>query len=335
MTSNEAIVFSESGNVSIQEQPRPAREGDEVVIKTTHSLISTGTELTMLAGDVPEGSAWDEYSTYPIVAPGYCNVGRVVESSHENSFEEGDRVATWNGHAGYVTAADSRCVSVPEDVPGEEAVFFAIAQIVMNGLRKGRIDWGETVGVYGLGLLGQLTVRFSHIAGACPIFGMDLSPRRLSFLPDKPHIIGDDPSTPGWKEAVKAKSHGRMADVIFEVTGNPAAITTEFEFLRDEGRLVVLSSPHGKTTFDFHDYCNRHSYQLIGAHESSHPLTETPQTPWTKQHHAELFFEYLADGRLDVSSLITHRPSIHDAPAIYELLQTEREKALGVVIEWE
>lgn len=331
---NECIVFSAPEEVSVQEHPPPERGDDELLIETTHTLISTGTELTMLAGDVPDGSAWDEYSSYPVIAPGYCNVGRVVRSPSQSSFEDGDRVASWNGHAAHVTASPEACFRVPDGVSGDEAVFVAIAQIVMNGLRKGQVVWGETVGIYGLGLLGQFAARLCNIAGARPVLGLDISANRRSFLPDTASIAAYDPRESGWMEDARSSTSGRDADIIFEVTGNPAAITSEFDFLKEQGRLVLLSSPRGETNFDFHDYCNRHSYQIIGAHESSHPDVETPRTPWTKQRHAELYFKYLQESSLDVSQLITQQAGVDQAPEIYDQLLRDRESSLGIVFNW-
>jgi 2-desacetyl-2-hydroxyethyl bacteriochlorophyllide A dehydrogenase len=330
---NPTVVFPEAREVVVEDRERPAPDADEVLVETDTSLVSSGTELTVLSGDYPDGSVWDDYGTYPF-DPGYANVGTVVEAGADSGVAPGTRVATWSPHAAFVTARAADCVVVPEDVTDDQASLFAIAQIVMNGLRRGRVDWGETVVVYGLGVLGQLAVRLCRLAGAETVVGVDLAAERIDCLPDDPAVVGVDPTTTDPVAAVEDVTGGRRADVVFEVTGNPDAIPGEFDVLRDQGRLVLLSSPHGQTTLDFHDDVNAPSVEIVGAHQTSHPPVETPQTPWTKARHADLFFSYLQRDRLSVDGLFSHSRPYTDAPDLYESLLDDRTDAMAVRLQW-
>ena len=111
-------------------------------------------------------------------------------------------------------------------------------------------------------------------------------------------------------------------------------IPREFDVLHDQGRFVVLSSPRGKTLFDFHDLCNRPSHTIIGAYNWSHPVRGTLDYPWTMLRHSELFLELLAEKELDVTSLITHRSHYSEAPRLYEMLLQDRSDAMGVLLDW-
>ncbi|MFB6151982.1 MAG: zinc-binding alcohol dehydrogenase [Haloarculaceae archaeon] len=330
---NPTVVFPEPRTVTVQDRERPDPAAHEVLIETDASLVSTGTELTVLSGEFPGGSAWDEYADYPVI-PGYSNVGTVREAGADADVETGTRVATWSPHAAYVTAAADECVRVPDGVSDEQASLFAVAQIVMNGVRKSGLDWGESAVVYGLGILGQLTVRFARIAGAETVLGIDLAKERVAYLPDEPGIVGVDPTASDPVAAVSDVTGGRLADVVFEVTGNPDAIPDEFAVLRDQGRLVLLSSPHGETTLDFHDSVNAPSTRIIGAHQLSHPDAATAADPWTKARHAALYFAYLRQGRLRVEDLFSHVCPAGDAPGAYESLLADRTDAMGVRLEW-
>jgi len=331
---NPTVVFPEPREVAVEDRDRPDPGPEEVLIETDTSLVSTGTELTVLSGDYPEGSNWDDYGEYPFVA-GYANVGTVVDRRGSvTDLDEGTRVATWTPHARFVTAAADDCVVVPEDVSDGQAAPFAIAQIVSNGVRRGRVDWGETVVVYGLGILGQFAVRLSVLAGAETVVGVDLAQSRIDYLPDHPAVVGVDPTATDPAEAVADLTDGDMADVTFEVTGNPDVIPEEFATLRDQGRLVLLSSPHGETALDFHDHVNAPSIEIIGAHMLSHPDTATAQDPWTMARHAELYFSYLRQGRLAVDDLFSHVRSYEGAPALYQSLLDDRTDAMAVRLEW-
>ncbi len=328
---NPTIVIPEPRKIVIEDREQPEPDSGAVLIETDTSLISAGTELTILSGEYPDNSIWDEYGTYPFV-PGYANVGTVVES--KSSIETGTRVATWSPHAAFVTAPADECVIVPKAVTDEQASLFAIAQIVMNGVRRGRTDWGETAVVYGLGILGQLAVRFCHLLGVETVIGVDLVEQRIEYLPDEEGIVGIDATAEDPEEIIEAVTDGRLADVVFEVTGNPDAIPSEFDILRDQGRLVLLSSPHGTTELDFHDYVNAPSIEIIGAHQTSHPAVATAENPWTKPHHAELFFSYLQQGRLAVDDLFSNVCSYEQAPDIYTSLLENRTEMMAVRMQW-
>jgi threonine dehydrogenase-like Zn-dependent dehydrogenase len=166
------------------------------------------------------------------------------------------------------------------------------------------------------------------------VIGIDISRSRLDFLPDEPGFFGLDPTTGDVSERVADVTDGRLADVVVEMTGNPDVIPTEFDLLRGQGRFVVLSSPTGPSTIDLHERCNAPSYEIIGAHNSSHPPRETPGTPWTQKRHAELYFDLVAERTIDPHPLASHSEPAENAPELYDLLLSDRSEAMGVVLEW-
>ncbi len=334
MTSNPTVVFTDVESTTIEERSVPEPGPEQVLIRSDRTLVSTGTELTMLSGDVPTGSKWDQHISYPFT-PGYNNIGTVVEVGADvKAVAEGQRVATYGSHASYVCTGEDACRPIPNGVSADEAVFFTIAEIVMNGVRRSSLTWGESAVVYGLGLLGQLAVRICHAAGARPVVGVDVADSRLKYLPDGSGVVGVNPLEDDPETAVREATGGSLADVVFELTGNPDVITDEFDVLRNQGRFVVLSSPRGETPFDFHDYCNSGSYSIIGAHNASHPSVATPDNPWTQHRHAELFFDFVDDGTFEVASLVSHTEPYEEAPRLYDELLEDRSNAMGVVLEW-
>lgn len=336
MSGNPTIVFQEKGKVVIEDREIPSPGQGQVLIKTLCSLISTGTELTILSGRFPPASFWASYGRFPFV-PGYCNVGVIVDVG-EGVDEEwiGKKVATYTPHSAFALSPISDVRPITEAVPDEEVAFFTIAEICLNGIRRAKLKLGESVAIYGLGLLGQLTARLAWLAGARPVIGIDVAELRLAKLPRKPGLFPLNPFETQVQERVKELTKGRMMDVVFEVTGNPELIPEELRILRRQGRFVVLSSPYGPTSsFDFHDLCNAPSFTIIGAHNMSHPQYPTLDNPWTQKRHFELFIDLLSNGELDIGNLITHKVFYEDAPQIYQLLLEDRTKALGVIIEWQ
>jgi threonine dehydrogenase-like Zn-dependent dehydrogenase len=125
-----------------------------------------------------------------------------------------------------------------------------------------------------------------------------------------------------------------MLDCALEVTGVPALIPREMELLHKQGRIVIISSPRGKTQFDFHDFVNSPSLTIIGAHNGSHPPVETWYNQWTPQRNVELLFDLMAAGEVRARHLITHRFAWRDAPAAYAMLMEDRTQAGAVVLDW-
>jgi threonine dehydrogenase-like Zn-dependent dehydrogenase len=329
---NPAVVFPKPHEVQIEERPHPEPGAGEVVIRASSTLISPGTELTILRGAYEADSAWGAYGRFPFT-PGYSSIG-VVEAVGDGVEAElvGRTVASYAPHALYSSVPAAVLRPVPPEVPREQATLFTLAETTMNGVRRSRLTWGETVTVYGAGLLGQLTARLALLAGARWVFVVDVSAFRLGLLPQSDRVVAVDAAHSDPAAAVR--EFVEAVDVVFELTGEPELIPRELDVLRRQGRFVVLSSPRGSgTLFNFHDLCNSPSIEIIGAHADSSPPVATPDNPWTRPRHAELFFDLVAAGELDVEPLITSVVGYEEAPAAYRRLLGSTDE-LGVVLDW-
>jgi len=332
---NPTIVFTKPREAVIENREKPVLEKGKLLVRTRKTLISTGTELTALSGEFRPDSLWAKIIRYPMVM-GYCNVGDVIDVGPEvDKAWIGQRVVSQGSHALYVSVDIRRTIAIQrETLSDEQAAFSNLATVAMNGVRRASVAWGEAVAVYGLGLLGQFTVRFSRLCGARPVCAVDVAESRLRRLPEDSAIVRVNPKVDDVATVVREHTSGRMADVVFEVTGNPNVIVEEFKCLKRQGRLVVVSSPRGETLFDFCDYCNAHSFTIIGAHFESHPEHPTADNPWTSARNAELFLDLVADGELDLEPLVSHREPYTEAPRLYQELLRDRSEAMGVILEW-
>ncbi len=332
---NPTIVFTQPGQVVIEQRLVPESTQGQALIRTKKTLISTGTELTILSGDFPEDSAWSRYGRFPFV-PGYDSVGEVIGVGEGVDDEwVGRRVASYGQHARYATVSADSLRPIDEEIPDEYAVFSTMAEITLNGVRRGGVRLGDAVVIYGAGLVGQLAARFCGLCGARPVMVVDLAELRLSRLPKDPFFIALNPKVNDVVAEVRKETGGRMADIVIEATGDQDLIPAEFGCLREQGRFVVLSSPRGKTTFDFHDLCNSPSYTIVGAHNRSHPHHPTSDNPWTGKRDAEFFFDLVRKRELDVGNLISHRVPYSQAPEIYGQLLKDRSGFMGVILMWD
>jgi len=331
------IVFPRPGEVKIQEMELDHPSRGHVLIKTKLSLISTGTELTALSGKFTPQSAWGRYVKYPFY-PGYSNYGVVQEVGEGvEGLRPGDRVVSTAPHFEYVMVSADKVFKVPEGVSDTEAPFFDLACTVINSVRLSKLALGGSSVVVGLGLLGQLACLFSRLAGAFPVIGVDLSEFRLGLA----RKLGATATLKGMSEeardAVSSLTKGRMADVVFEVTGNPEAIPPELALLKRQGRLILLSSPRGPTTLDFHDLVNAPSNIIIGTHVTSQPSCETPYNQWTMGRNTELFFDLISGGVVSVKELVSEVRPWEEAKQVYaDLLDPfgKRLNAMGILLDF-
>jgi 2-desacetyl-2-hydroxyethyl bacteriochlorophyllide A dehydrogenase len=332
---NQAVVFTDVRQVAVEPCEMPTPGPNQMLVRTTKTAISTGTELTILTGDYPEGSKWAQYGVFPFNA-GYSNVGEVIEVGDEvEGFAVGDRVASGARHAAYAVLDPASAHHIPDEVDDEVATLWMLGRIAFNGERRAQLQMGESVVVYGLGIIGQIVCQLARLDGARPVIGVDIAPLRRGFAEQLGADLVIDGAADDIVEQVEAATRARMADCVFEVTGVGDLIPREMDLLRREGRIVIVSSPRGKTDFDFHDYCNSPSLTIIGAHNGSHPQFETPYNPWTPHRNTELLFDFIAAGELRVAEIITHRFNWRDAPAAYEMLMEDRSQAGAVILDWE
>jgi threonine dehydrogenase-like Zn-dependent dehydrogenase len=331
---NPTVVFPQPGEVVLENRAIPEPTPGHVRIRTRLSLISTGTELTMFRGQFDADSGWARYP-YPCT-PGYDNVGDIdaVGEGVDPSLI-GQRVASYGNHALYNVMPVNSVRPIPSQVRDDEAVFFTIAEIVMNGLRRARLQWGESVVVFGLGLLGQFATRLCLLAGARPVIGIDVSDARLAMLPQHPAMLGVHAQREDVLAVIERVTRGRKADLVIELTGNAEFIPQQVPAIRQQGRFLILSSPAGKSVFDFTGLCNLPCIEIIGAHVKSHPPVATPDYPWTRERNTELFFDLIADGLFSLTDLITHRVPFTEAPETYRRLLHDRSCAMGVIFDWQ
>lgn len=333
MDRNERIEFPKPHTVEVVDQPMPSPDSADVLIETEQSLISTGTEITILTRSFSDDSVWDSMIDYPL-SPGYCNVGRVIETGDElDDSLVGRRVASRTTHVRYATVHRDDCVVVPEAVSTRQAVFFELGKLALYSLRRGQVELGHAVGVFGLGIVGHLVVQLVDAAGSRPIFAFQTGAERRTYLPSKSHVVPMDPREDDWVDTVERRTDGRRCDVVFETTGNPDAIESQLRSLRSQGRLVVVSSPTEPTELDFHAI-SRHGYDVVGAHVYHQARETGGRNEWTATRQTGLFFDLVADGVLDVDRLVSHTFDSGKAPDAYETLVAEKDRTMGVLLEW-
>ena len=323
------VVFPEARRVDIRKEPfDPALGRTEILCRSEASLISTGTELQCLGGVFDAGTNWAEWVKYPF-APGYSTSAEVLAVGPDASgVRAGDRVFAAHPHAQYfkMEARDVRVL--PKGIDAEQGVWTSLAVTTQLGVRRAELQLGETVGVIGLGLLGQLVAQYVHLSGAKEVYAIDPAESRLRLLPDLPGIRPLAMDAAAAREEIRASTWGQLLDVVFDVTGHPAVLAQATQLVKPFGRVVLLGDTSVPSRQTLGPNVVSDAVSILGIHSLKN------YKEWNHPAMTALFMSYLLQGRMNVRPLVTHRFSPMEAPDAYALLANRRDSAMAVLFDW-
>ena len=340
------IVFPQKLEAAIWEEEIALPAEGHILCKAEKSLISIGTELTCFRGEAEPGTNWYDWLKFPF-RPGYSMVDRVVAvGKGVTGVKEGDRIASYGVHQQYqdIEFPDSHrsfdlppgfdIRALPDSISSEDATWRGLAMTTQNALRLADFRFGESVGVVGLGILGQLVTQYLAAAGAGKIIAIDPVQGRLDLAKHHgaTHTLAMD--VKDTEPIIRDLTNGRMLDVVFDITGQPAVIAACVALTRRRGRLVLL----GDTPFPSQQHLAPgvlfKAISIIGVHGFAIPQQTTEFTPFTVEMMTDLFFDYLQRGTMNVADLVTRRCSPLDAPTVYPALYKDRSADIGVIFDW-
>jgi 2-desacetyl-2-hydroxyethyl bacteriochlorophyllide A dehydrogenase len=328
------IVFTAKEKVEIIRQAIVWPDPDKVLIKIEKSLISIGTETRCLRGIFDEGTNWSEWVKYPFL-PGYSASGTVISiGENVNGFHVGERVGLAAPHCQYATASPSEIQKLPEGISFEDATWVALALTTQIGVRRAEMKLGETVGVIGLGMLGQLVVQYLVLSGARKVICIDPVQSRLdlALANGATHALNCDARDA--RTAISEITAGEMLDIVFDITGHPAVLAPAAALVRRLGKVILL----GDTTTPSKQYLGpsvlSNSISILGAHVSLAPQAANEFNTWTKPNMTALFFDYIKQSRMRIDQLITNRYSPMEAQKIYGRLLCGSAESIGVIFDW-
>lgn len=331
-----SILFTAVGQAELVESELRAPADDEVLVANEVSAISAGTERACLMdlpnlGDAPPGR-------FP-KSLGYSGVGRVADvGSNVRSVEPGDRVLTYWGstHSNYNFLIEDNLLRIEDDsLPAEHAVFAIIAGFSLNGLRKTRLEIGESAAVVGLGILGLFAVGLCRIAGGSPVIATDLAAARRKKALELGAHLAFDPAADDYTERVKDAGRGG-ADAVIEVTGQSVALQQALNFVARFGRVSLLGCTRvSDTAIDYYQQVHRPGVEIIGAHALARPIHESRPHSWTWKDDVRALWRFMADGRLDMDRILSAVYAPQEAPAVYRnLAEHHRDFPVGAVFDW-
>lgn len=357
------------GGTTVTEAPAPQVSRMHLLISTTTSLISAGTER-MLVG-FGKASYLDKARQQPdkvkmvlekvatdglmttieavqskLAQPlplGYCNVGIVSEvGSGVDGFKVGDRVVSNGPHADVVKVSKNLCAKIPDGVDDESAAFVVVASIGLQGIRLAQPTLGEAFVVTGAGLIGLLTVQLLRAQG-CRVLAIDFDEAKLALA----RQFGAQTCNPGVGEdpvaAGMAFSRGQGVDGVVITASTPSndPVMQAARMCRKRGRIVLVGvtglelnrADFYEKELSFQVSCSYGPGRYDPNYEDQGQDYPVGFVRWTEQRNFEAVLDMLASGQLDVKPLITHRFAFEDAPKAYKALTADKS-GLGMLLQY-
>jgi predicted dehydrogenase len=358
-----------SGVLETLDVPCPQVARGHLLIQSRASLISSGTERSLVefgranllskARQQPERvkQVWEKiktdglWSTMEAVFSrldepmplGYCNSGTVMEvGPGVSGFSAGDRVVSNGGHAEIVHRPVNLCAKIPAEVSDEQAAFAVLGAIGLQGIRLLQPALGESVAVFGLGLIGLLSVQMLAASGA-RVLGIDPDPRRLELAREFGATTVDLSAGADPVEAGLAFSGGHGVDgvLITASAKSDEIVSQSARMARKRGRIVLVGvvdlelnrSEFYQKELTFQVSCSYGPGRYDSRYEEQGIDYPYDFVRWTEQRNIEAVLEMLASGRLAVDRLITARLPHAEAARAYELLTGDRSQ-LGIVLSY-
>jgi 2-desacetyl-2-hydroxyethyl bacteriochlorophyllide A dehydrogenase len=332
-----AVLFTAPGSVEVVEEPLERPGPDQVLVTTLLSAVSAGSELLIYRGHAPPNLACDAalpalpgWLRFPLKY-GYSAVGRVTElGSRVPTAWLGRGVFSFQPHQSHFLATLSELHPVPEDLTPEDALFLPNMETAVNLVHDGRPALGEVVVVLGQGVVGLLAVSLLSAFPLGRLITLDRYPGRREVsvrLGAEQSLDPADADTPARLRELLEPSAG--ADLVFELSGNPAALGTAITCCGFSSRVVV-GSWYGekRASLDLGGAFHRDRIRLI----SSQVSTIAPELSgrWSKVRRMDAAWGRLRD--LQPASWVTRRFPLEQAAEAYRLLDQDPGRELQIVL---
>ena len=342
-----ALALTGPRRVALLEEPEQPLAPSEVRLRTLLSGVSSGTELAAYRGSSPFlHKQWDperrlflhddrqDLDPYPLTSWGYEEVGEIVEAGSEAGLPLGTRVyGAWGHRSQHVAAADWAAERIlPPELDPAAGIFSHIGATSLNAVLDAAPRLGETVAVFGLGVVGQLIAQLLRLAGI-RVIGVEPLATRATLARSLGTPILIDPMADSAAERIRYLTDGRGADVCVEASGVPAALHEAVRACAPAARVIAVGFYQGgaealRLGEEFHH--NRVS--LVCSQIGS--VAPELATRWDRRRLVHTFMQLAIQGQLRCTELITHRVPLSQAADLFRLLDEQPAVVLQAVLDF-
>jgi predicted dehydrogenase/threonine dehydrogenase-like Zn-dependent dehydrogenase len=362
------IQHLQTGETILEEIPVPQVRKGCVLIKTSRSLVSLGTEKMLVefgkanfiekARQQPEKvkQVFDKIKTdgfkptveavfrklFEPIPLGYCNVGEIVAIGEGiTEFKIGDRVASNGPHAEVVCIPKNLVARIPDNVSDDEATFTVVGAIALQGIRLANPTLGETVAVIGLGLIGQLTVELLK-ANGCEVIAFDFDQSKVDLANTKgakAFKVSEDIDSVKIAQEI-TQNIGVDAVIITASTKSDEVISEAAKMSRKRGRIVLVGvvglninrADFYEKELTFQVSCSYGPGRYDTNYEQNGQNYPIDAVRWTLNGNFETVLKCISTGRIKVKDLITEIIDFEDYKQVYENIG--RSKSIASILKY-
>ncbi len=320
-----ALWFVGEKELEIRSEKIEKKRG-EILVRSVLSGISHGTELLFFRNQLPEGLETDVSIKslsgrleYPIKY-GYINVGKT---------EKEKKVFGFFPHQDFFSAPEDELIPIPEEMSFEDAVFLAHTETALNIVQDASLIPGDNVLVLGQGTIGLLTAEILTRSLPALVITADAYKirRRASEKIGCTTLRSDDHD---FIDNIYALTEGRGADCIINVSGSERALQVAIDSAAFEGTIIEASWYGSKTIkLRLGEAFHRKRLKLKSSQVSN--INSSISTRWNKKRRYSFALRLIE--MIHPSKYITHRFKFGDSQRAFELLDTESEKTIQVILE--
>jgi 2-desacetyl-2-hydroxyethyl bacteriochlorophyllide A dehydrogenase len=323
------IIFPAKGVVELVPfEVRPPAAG-EVSVRTLYSLMSIGTETTILHERYDADTHFAARFRFPQLKTGVQTIARIdAVGDGVTEFRPGDTIFMRMAHTSHWTLDASQCSPVPAGLDLESACWCGLAKTAFRAAHAAPFQLGSEILVVGAGPVGQMTLRWAHAAGARRIAVVDLSELRLRLAREGGATDVHLGSLAGLREALVPDPATGGFEIVVDTTGNPQVFAIALGFARPFGKLVLLGDTGYPSRQCLTSDAMTRGLTIVATHDHH------DRGGWTQRRIDDLFFKLVADGSFDLDGLVTHRFRPEDCAGAYALATERRDDAVGVLFDW-
>ena len=337
-----------SGETILEDVPTPTVKFGSVLIKTSQSLVSLGTErmlvefgkanfidkarqqpdkvkmvLEKIKTDGLKPTLDSVFNKLGQPLPlGYCNVGTVMEVGRGvTEFNVGDRVASNGPHAEYVCVPKNLVAKIPDNVSDEDATFTVIGSIGLQGIRLLNPTLGETIVVVGLGLIGLVTADLLK-ANGCNVIGFDFDSQKVELAKKKGITAINPLDGNNQVKFVESYTNGVGADGVIITASNKSneIISQSARMCRKRGRIILIGvigldisrADFYEKEITFQVSCSYGAGRYDDNYEQNGQDYPIGYVRWTEKRNFEAILNAMSNGQIDVKPLVTERVSLNE-----------------------
>ena len=347
-----ALTLTAPRRVELLPEASAAPPPGHVRVRTLYSGISAGTELTLYRGTNPHLTRpWDPARrlfgpsaggtpagvAYPNAAWGYSEVGEVVEvgpGAPAGPLVPGSVVWGMWGHRSeaVLPLATAAGRVLPGGLDPVCGTFARVGAVALNAVLAADLHVGETVAVFGQGVLGLLTTQLAALNGA-RVVAVDTLPARRDAALAHRAVLALDPLADDVADTVRGLTDGRGADVCIEISGSYHGLQEAIRTTAPGGRVVASGFYQGeglglRLGEEFHH--NR--IQLVSSQISAAPPGLAQR--WTPERIHHTVIDLIAAKDLDVLSTVSRVVPVAQAAQAYARLDADPSAELQVVLDF-